>query len=206
MLGDEFFFVAHDDTTGNSRLHAKASGLGLAAALLTELLFVNRITIQSGILTVIDRHPPDDGLAHMVLDQVLSEPRQRSVHTWLAFFGQTATDAVAQRLLRSGRVRANQVRRAFRATTVYTPVDTSTAAWAESRLRHLLTSGRPMTLDDAALVGLISATGLRDRILWDADAEARRYLTHVLDTLPAPLRELNAHTEAAIGDATLSRR
>ena len=206
LLGDEFFFVAHDDTTGKSRLHATASGLGLAAALLAELLFINRIAIQSGSLAVIDNRPPDDWLAHMVLDQLVSEPQHRSVRTWLAFLGQTARESVAQRLLRSGRVRTNQVRRTFRTMTVYPPVDTSAAAWPESRLRHLLNTGKPMSLDDAALVGLISATGLCDRILWDAHADAHRYLAHVLDTLPTPLQELNAHAEAAIGDATLSRR
>jgi hypothetical protein len=206
LLGDEFYFVAHEDTTGKPRLHASATGLGLASALLAELVMTGRITVQDGMLSILDRRPPDDALAHTTLDQLVGEQRHRAVRTWLAFLGQTATVAVAQRLLRAGQVQERTTRRAFRTTVSYIPVDMSVAAWPETRLRHLLTGGRPMTVPDATLAGLASATGLRDRILWDTDTKARRYFAHASASLPAPLRELIAHTEAAVGDAVLTHR
>jgi hypothetical protein len=206
LLGDEFYFVAHEDTTGKPRLHPRAVGLGLSSALLAELVMFGRITVQAGVLSILDRRPPDDALAHTTLDQLIGEQQHRAVRIWLAFLAQTAAGAVAQRLLRAGYVQASRSRRAFRTIVTYVPTDISTAAWPENRLRHLLTSGKPMTVPDAMLAGLASATGLTERILWDADANARRYFAHALASLPAPLRELVAHTEAAVGDAVLTHR
>jgi hypothetical protein len=206
LLGDEFYFVAHEDTTGKPRLHAGAVGLGLASALLAELVMFGRITVHAGAVSILDRRPPEDALAHTTLDQLIGEQQHRAVRTWMAFLAQTAAATVAQRLLRAGHVQITQTRRAFRTTVTYVPVDMSVAAWPENRLRHLLTSGKPMTVPDAMLAGLASATGLTERILWDTDANARRYFAHALASLPAPLRELMAHTEAAVGDAVLTHR
>ena len=42
VLADQFFLIAHEDRTGRSRLHPRATGLGLAAALLGELMLTGR--------------------------------------------------------------------------------------------------------------------------------------------------------------------
>lgn len=206
LLADELYFIAHDDATGKPQLHGRAAGLALAGALLAELVLFERITVQGGMLDIVDRRPPDDALAHTTLHQLIGEQQHRAVRTWLAFLGQSARTAVAQRLQRAGHIRQTEVRRAFRTTTVYVPVDMSAAAWPENRLRHLLTSGKQITMTDAALAGFAGAAGLTERILWDADADARRYYSYVVGSLPTPLRELIAHTEAAVGDAVLSNR
>jgi hypothetical protein len=205
QLADEYYFVAHEDTTGKPRLHPGAVGLGSACALLTELMFAERVSIRSGQILVMDRTPPADALAHTTLDQLIREPQVRSARTWLSFFAQTATEGIAQRLLRAGEVRAERVRRGLRQVTIYVPVNMSAAAWPEHRLRHTFVGGKSISLGDAALAGIIVAIGLTDRIMWDVDAEGRRYLSQILASLPLPLRELFAHTEAAVGDAVLSK-
>ena len=48
MLADQYFLIAHEDRTGRSRLHPRATGLGLAAALLGELMLEGRLRIVEG--------------------------------------------------------------------------------------------------------------------------------------------------------------
>lgn len=204
LLADELFLIAHDDTTGRPRLHLRAAELGLAGALLGELLLYGRIAVHGGRLTVVDRRPPDDALAHTVLDQVIAEPQYRAVRIWLAFLAGQAVDAVGQRLERAGRVTRTQ--RRWGRVVRYVPVDMSTAAWPGHRLRLFLTRGEPMTVTDTLLAGLVSATGLTSQVLWDAPASSHEYLASLIAALPPPLRELVAHLQAAVGDAVLSHR
>ncbi|GAA2712583.1 hypothetical protein GCM10010429_30280 [Micromonospora olivasterospora] len=58
-------------------------------------------------------------------------------------------------------------------------------------------------MPDAVLLGLVSAAGLTHELLWDAGPRAQHRLGLVVPALPPPLRELVAHTEAAVGAAVL---
>jgi UPF0755 protein len=46
VLADQFYLIAHEDRTGRSRLHPRATGIGLAASLLGELVLDNRLRIN----------------------------------------------------------------------------------------------------------------------------------------------------------------
>jgi len=205
LLADDFYFVAHDDTSGRSRLHPRATGLGLASALLAELVLYGRITVSSGTVTIVDRQPPEDALAHTVLDQLLGERQHRAIGTWLAFLSRDATEQVSQRMTRAGHLERTESRGLLRTTVRYLPLDRSAAAWPEARLRRLLTRGEQMTAQDAVLAGVIDATDLTRHVLWDGDARSFQYLAWVISSLPPALRELVAQTHAAVGNAVLSR-
>src|SRR2546429_354345 len=85
LLGaDDLFFVRHDDRTGNPGLHPRAIGLGLAAALLGELMLSHRLSITDGHLVVVNDQPPRDVVVHAVLDHVIAEQQPHAVRTWLA--------------------------------------------------------------------------------------------------------------------------
>jgi hypothetical protein len=205
LLADAFWFVAHDDTTGKPRLHSGASGLGLAAALLGELLLDGRVDAFGDQLWVVDPEPPDDPLGRVVLQHLVAEPEHRAIRTWLAFLRQNGPRSITQRLELSGKVVARESRRRLRKCVQYEPADLRYSAWPETRLRSLLEHGGEWTLPDRMLAGLVSATGLSTRMLWDADVGVRRALDHVVDgLLPAP-KAIIAHTEAAVGDAVLSQ-
>ena len=204
LLADEFYLIAHDDTAGRRRLSPRTAGLGLAGALLGELVFYGRILVHHGRLVVLDRRPPADALAHTTMDQILAEPQAHTVRVWLAFLAEHAADAVGQRLERAGLVTPTRSR--WRRRARYVPVDMSTAAWPEHRLRLHLARGEPLALTDAVLAGLVCATGLAAQVLWDTPASARHHLAHAIGGLPQPLRELTAHVETAVGAAVLSHR
>lgn len=206
LLADDFFLIAHDDRDGRSRLSPKAVDLGLAGAMLGELVLEQRLLVEGPRLRVINREPPLDALAHTTLATMLAEPQHREVRTWLAYLGQTAVEQVGARLVRGGVVQQTHVRRLLKTTVRYVPTDINLPAGRVVRLRRLLTSGEPMRVADTTLGGLAEATGLTGHILWDTDAASVRRLQVLIAALPPPLRDLILEVEAAVGDAVLSQR
>jgi hypothetical protein len=205
-FADDFFRLAHDDGTGRPRLNRVATGLGLAAALLGELTWLGKITVQDGSLYLIDSSPPDDALAHALLAQVLAEPQHREVRIWLEFFSREAQDQVARRLWQAGHVRKEVSRRLLRQSVTWVPTDVNVAYHPWWRLTTHLHGQKPMDHGDAFLAGLAAVTGLDRELLLDAPPSARRALESLVTAVWPPLRELLMHTEAAVGDAVLHYR
>ncbi|MER7891411.1 GPP34 family phosphoprotein [Micromonospora sp. NPDC094482] len=205
LIADEFFLIAHNDSRGKAKLHPAANGLGLAAGLLGELLLYGHVMVTDGLVTVLDRRPPADALAHTVLDQLVGEPQHRAVRTWLSFLAQTSVASVGERLARAGVLRRQETRRLLRTSVSYLPVDLNAVAWPATRLRALLDRPEPPSVPDALLLGLIVAAGLSREVLWSAGPRAHHRLNVLIPALPAPLKELVAHTEAAVGAAVLRR-
>ena len=153
---------------------------------------------------MLDRRPPADALAHTVLDQLIGEPQHQAVRTWLSFLAQTARPtSVGERLARAGVLRRQESRRLLRTSVSYLPIDLNAVAWPATRLRALLERPDPPTVPDALLLGLVAATGLTREVLWSAGPRAHHRLSVLIPALPAPLKELVAHTEAAVGAAVL---
>ena len=204
-LADELFFIVHDVQTGKLRLHARTAGLGLAGGLLSELVLNGNLDVANGTLTVIDGQPlPEDDLGYRVLRQLTADRQNRSLRTWLAFFAQGAVERVGVRLTRAGQVQANKTRRPWGTVVRYVPTDLNTAVWPADRLNLLVSRGDPLEFSDAMLAGLVAVTGLTKQVWWDGDAVTLRNIAAAVASLPIPLREILAHTEAAVGDATLS--
>jgi hypothetical protein len=206
LLADEFWLLAHDDVTGRPRLSSRVLGLGLAGALIGELVDTRNVVIQQGVVHLVNRTPPPDALTHTVLDQIDAEVRQHPVRTWLAYLSRTTAEMVAQRLQRSGMVRRESSRRVLKQVTVYRPVDANRAAWPTARLSTTLRRQAPLSEPDAFLVGLAAATGLDQVILDGAGPGPRDYLAHVVASLPASQHQIVSYAEAAVGDAVLTQR
>lgn len=213
MLADQYFLIAHEDRTGRSRLHPRATGLGLAAALLGELMLEGRVRIIEGDLHIVSRQPPSDALSHDVLDLLIAQPQHRDVRTWLAFLSQDAALRVGERLMRLGAVEPVTRRRMLGgATTLYmpnNPAQRNAAAWAPARLANMLMRGMEMSVSDRLLVGLVAATGLTRHVLYDYEMHrnAILLLPNAVNSLPGDLRELVEFTEASVGSVlTVGRR
>jgi hypothetical protein len=212
VLADQYYLIAHEDRTGRSRLHPRATGLGLAAALMSELILDGRVGIADGDLVILDRHPPADALAHDILDLLVAQPRHRDVRTWLAFLSQDSAIRVGERLMRLGAVEPVTRRRMLSTQTLYMPNSAeqrNAAAWAPARLANLLVRGIEMRVSDRVLVGLIAATGLTRHVLYDFEMHRHAFQTlpNAVDSLPGDLRELVEYTEASVGSVlTVGRR
>lgn len=209
-LADEFFLITWDTAgSGKPVLHARATSLGLAGALLAELTLAGRLVVQGAQIRVSARAPVQDALAHDVLRVMTATPELSDVRTWLAYLAQDAVEAVAGRLIRAGLVDREESRSVLlRRTDRYRATDYAKAAWPVHRVEMLLADGRPMAPADMALVALIDATGLLDSLISGMHDRrgARRYLAAVMATMPAPLRDLTGHVRTAVGDAVLSYR
>jgi Golgi phosphoprotein 3 (GPP34) len=211
LLADEFYLIAHEDRTGRSRVHPRATGLGLAAALLGELMLLDRVRVYGGDLYVMSHEPPGDALSHNVLDLLVVQRQHRELRTWLAFLAQDAEVWVGERLLRAGVVEPVTRRRLRGAQTVYMPMNSrqrNAVAWAPVRLANILVQGRAIDITDRVLAGLVLATGLTRHVLWDFAAH-RSGLTHlytIVESLPVDLRELIEHTEASVGSVLAAGR
>jgi hypothetical protein len=209
LLADDLFLLAHDEVSGKPRLHPRVTGIGLAGALLGELVLFGHADVLPDadaryFVVVTDPGPIDDALAHAVLGQVKADGRPRTVRAWLGYLAQTATHNVGERLGAAGLLARTHSRLPRRGSR-WTPTDLATAAWPATRLRMLLSKNEPVTVPDAALAGFALGCGLGQQILWDTPPSAREYLDCLLAGLPDALRALLAQTESAVGDAVLSR-
>jgi len=203
-LADDLYLMAHHEVSGKPHLAPRAVGLGLAGALLAELILAGSIRLSPGGVVVAGRTPPEDVLARSVLGLVLSEREHYAARDWLLFLARTAAGDVAGRLGQSGYL-AQAASRRPRGGQRWVPVSPDCAFAPISRVLSVLDPARPVTVTAAALAGLASACGLGPRVLMYAP-RARRGLEDAAGQLPAGLRDLIAQTRAAVDSAVLSHR
>lgn len=206
-LANEFFQVVHHDVRGELRLPVRTCAVGLAAALLGELIFDQRIVLHGGLVRVCSSAPVHDDVGRAVLAQIVAEPEHRDVRVRLESLSVDAYDLVAHRLWQQGAVRRTETRRLFgRSSVEWMPTDWNTAAWSHLRLRIALERKEPLDDVDVVLAELATAAGLTDLLLSDIPAAAAEYLHDRTSVLHPALRELIAHTTAAFGNSVLTYR
>ncbi|MEO3811971.1 GPP34 family phosphoprotein [Sphaerisporangium sp. B11E5] len=203
-LADDLYFVMHDDVTGRPRLHPRLASLGLAGAVIGELMLTERVTIELASaqdrLYVTSRAPTGDPLTQGVLSQVIAEP-QHPVLTWLVFFARTILNDVTDRMIAANLLNPPSKHMFKQHPPV--PVSTNTAAWPLARLNLAVQQRQPPVFPDSVLYGLFAATGGAQRALWEHDPA---FVATTIATLPVPLRRLIVQTEVAVGKAVISRR
>jgi Golgi phosphoprotein 3 (GPP34) len=204
-LADDLYLLAHHEATGKPHLQPRAAGLGLAGALLAELMLSGSIYLRPGQIIVADRSPPRDGLAQSVLRLVVSEPGQLAARDWLLFLARTAAQDVALRLEQSGYLTRISPRRPWRGER-WVPVDSDCAFAPLLRVKSALDSSQPVTAQNAALAGLAAACGLGSHLALYLPPKARHRLQEAAQQLHPSLRDLIAQTQAAVDSALLSHR
>jgi hypothetical protein len=162
-LADDLYLIAHHETTGRPLLQPRAVSLGLAGALLAELIPAGAIEIVAGGVAVVDPGPPEDGLAREVLGQVHGERAQHLTQTWLAFLARTAPADVADRLEQSGYLTRAPARWPWSGQR-WIPADAECAFTPVARVKSALDPSRQVTAQGAALAGLAAACGLGARL------------------------------------------
>jgi len=207
-LADDLYLAAHDSSRGRCLLTPATLGLGLAAALLGELVFWRRLEMRDNQLTVLDDRPTPEPATSAVLEQLLRESHHRQIRDWIAFLATgVATELVERRLARIGLVRREEKRGLLGTRVRFVPTDPAVAAWPGTRIRIAATRGELLDSPDLVLTGLVLATGLDQHVLVTLETRERDHLFDQLRRrLPAPLHHLVGHAEAAVGDAVMARR
>jgi len=204
LVADDLYLMAHHELTGRPLLQPRPLGIGLAGALLAELMLGGSITVRPGGVVLAGRSWPADDLARRVRDQIAGEYQPRPLPEWLLFWARTAAVDLAGRLERAGylmRVGGWVRRRPGR----WVSVDPDWAFGPLLRVRSALDPARPFDPREVALAGLAVASGLGFR-LDQYLTPVGRALAEAIGYLGPDLRELIAQTQAAVDSALLSHR
>lgn len=204
-VADDLYLLAHDDVTGKPFLQSRALGLGLAGALLAELMFAQVIWVNAERIELTRQGEPADGLGHHILGVLQSEPEWHPLRDWLTFLAASSVQDVGWRLERAGYLSQVRSRRPWRGTR-FMPADSDAAFAPLIRARAVLDPARPATVSDGVLAGLAVGCGLGPHILPYAPADARKTLQAAIRHLHPGLRNLIAQTQAAVDSALLSHR
>lgn len=203
LVADDLYLMAHHEVTGKPYLHHRAMGVGLAGALLAELVLAGKVRVWPDAILPAAWGAPADELARTVLDLVVSE--RRPVPDWLAFLARSAEGDVARRLERQEYVALARSPRLWRGER-WVPVDPDCAFAPLFRAQAALDPGKPVTVRGATLAGLATACGLGSRLLPYGPRGARRCLDETVRQLAPDLRDVIAHTQAATDALLLSQR
>jgi len=219
-IAGDFWCIAFDEHRLRPRVPDQVAGMGLAGALVCELLVSGHAEVTSeGELHPLNVQPPAEAVARSVFESLWAHPDERDLAIWIKYLALTSFDDVARRLVLADVVRAGRpgglmagLRRAVGSgrEVMYEATNGSKLAWPAVRVGNML-RGTPeamLNLPDLLCAGLAVATGLLDHVLWDPDlhAQARRNLPSLLTQIPPASAMVLARTESAVGDAVLTNR
>jgi hypothetical protein len=199
-LADDLYLIAHHERTGRPLLAPRALGLGVAGAVLAELILADAIDVSAGQITLTGVAPAE-ALAAAVVSVVAAEHHPRPVGDWLAFLGRTAPADVGARLEQAGYLAAarswrGQRRRPVNADCAFAPI---------TRVKGGLEPGQAGT-PAVTLAALAAACGLGAHLALYLPPAALRHLPGVAGRLMPPLREVITQTQAAVDAAVLAHR
>lgn len=204
LIADDLYLLSHDDRTGRPRLRQRPLSIGLAGALLTELMLGDSIGLDRGGVLVPRRRRPADDLGRRVQAQIAAGGTPRPARDWLLYLARGATKDVAGRLEQAGYL--EHVRSTIPGLSDrWVPVDTNWAFAPVIRVRSALDPSRPLDPRHAVLAGLAWASGLSFRFTQSAVVGGRS-VDAVLDCLVPGLRFIITQTQAAVDSTMLSHR
>ncbi|MEU4231093.1 GPP34 family phosphoprotein [Nonomuraea sp. NPDC026600] len=209
ILADDLFFAMWDTThSGLPHLHPSRAALGLAGALIGELVLHNRLTVAGEHLRVVDPRRVHEAVADGALASIMASPRHTAVRTWLEYLAKDAVKNVTGRLI-AARLLTREQPTLFRRQQRFRYTQFTKAMWPSTRLKLDLDERKPMTVQDMLLAALVDACDLMRVVIEDpADRPAAKaYLAALLkERMPQPLKDLTGSVRAAVGDSVLTYR
>lgn len=158
-LADQFYLLARDDWRGRLLLPERIFGLGAGGALLVELALDGFVALDAGRIVVRRDDDPGDHVLADVIKVLRQEPVAPLVRDLLAFLAHRAAAEIAIRLAVADLVTRQHSRMRLRPGT-WVPKDANTAATVGVLLSSPLLHGEQLSVQQAALAGLVRATGL----------------------------------------------
>lgn len=198
-LRDELYLLAHDDNTGSARLHTGSLSVGLAGAILVELLLAGRVTLRDGRIKNEYLDAAGDLITEAAMAHVRGGPTLPYVAGWLRGFADAGLyERIRANLLAVGILRRNP--RRLRAD-LYPPVHTVWTVWARGRIRSVLYGYDPPDAQCAALCGLVDVLGIHEHLSLNEPPNQLRHALRVVASghLP-PVRHVIATVAEVVGD------
>ncbi|MBM7078065.1 GOLPH3/VPS74 family protein [Micromonospora humida] len=209
-LRDELYLLAHNDDTGQPHIHRQALALGLAGAVLIDLVLAGRTILDN------DDHPAgeqrvkihiDRPVGDLIADTALTSLRHARpappLRHWLRGFADDLYERTRAGLHAAGILRHTSRRRLaglIRADT-YLPTQTRWPVIARARLRYLADGREQPDNHTAALAGLVVALHLTPHLfLPDNTTVVTAHLRAIAHQHLRPVRDITAAVDAAVGD------
>jgi hypothetical protein len=200
-LADDLWLMAHHERSGRPLLAPRAAGLGLAGALLGELVLDGAISVTASAVTAAGPAPGEE-LAAGVLGLVAAEPGPWPAQDWLAFLARTVPAGVAGRLARAGYLTPGRSWRGQR----WVPADPDCAFAPIARAKSGLDQHWDADIHGVALAALADGCGLGARLALYVPAASRHRLPGAAGRLDPALREVITQTQVAVDSAVLAHR
>ncbi|MEV1321282.1 GPP34 family phosphoprotein [Micromonospora arborensis] len=210
-LRDELFLLGHNDDTGQPHIHRTALALGLAGAVLIDLVLAGRIALDANDarpaedrwLRLHTNQPVGDLIADTALASIGFARTAPLLKAWLRGFSDDLYPRTRAGLVTAGILRHTARRRlgGLVRADVYLPTNPKWAVVARARLRYLATGQERPDNHTAAFAGLVAVLGLTDHLYLDDDTVAlTTHLKTIADQHHRPVRDITATVDAAVGD------
>jgi hypothetical protein len=202
-LHQELYLLAHDEE-GRPVIHMPALRLGLAGAVLLDLVLTARLDLVGGQLVVHDRTAIGDGVVDTVVPALLADRHRqdRQLRTWLKRLAEDADERTRASLVAAG-VLARTSRRGLGIVprTTYEPTSHAPTVIARSGPRYAVHGHQYPDTQCAALCGLLAVLRLHDTLYLDLSAtDLLNRLRWIAYHQARPVREITDAVEALIGE------
>ncbi|MEU8082546.1 GPP34 family phosphoprotein [Micromonospora sp. NPDC049101] len=212
-LRDELFLLGHDDDSGQPQIHRQALALGLAGAVLIDLVLAGRVAFdpadgddQPGAerrLWLRLHEPFGDLIADSALSSIQYARPAPSLRGWVRGFAGDLYERTRAGLVAGGILRHQQRRRfgGLARSDRYLLVDVKWPIVARARLHYIATGRDQPDNHTAALAGLVTTLGLLNHLyLADDIAVLAAQLHAIAERHYQPVRDITAAVDAAVGD------
>jgi Golgi phosphoprotein 3 (GPP34) len=180
-LADELLMLAYDDETGRCCVPGIALDLGMAAAILIDLILHGRIEVADRVIVPLDPDPTGHETDDEVLHRIVAEKPQ-PVAFWLQRLRHNLRHRVLDRLIAEGVMRDQDVT-AWDVLRVhrYPMIDSRAEEAARGRLAAALAGDGVPDERTAALAALVAATRMESTLglTGEAVANAHRQLEKI---------------------------
>lgn len=198
-LSENLFFLGHDPFTGKPRIRQDILDIGLAGAVLADLVFDERVALDNGVVILRNRYATGDPVTDRVLALVAREAGRHGVRDWVEHLRDKVFPVVSAGLTERGLVVPKESRGILRKSVTYPPADLRTASAPRARIRAVMLGRTRCDLPTAALALLAWALGLDD--IAEPDLTRRQmadWVAQLKNMTIEPIEGLVAGTEAAV--------
>ncbi|MEV4316477.1 GPP34 family phosphoprotein [Actinocrispum sp. NPDC049592] len=198
-LGESLFFLGNDPFTGKPRIAQPVLDIGLAGAVLADLLFDERIALQRGVVVLTSRYATGNAAADRTLALIMGEMDQHGVRDWVQHLQDKVTASLTLSLAERRMVSPKENRTFLKRTILYPPADLRTASEPRARIRAAVLGRTSCDLPTATLALLGWAIGLDD--ICEPDLPRRQFgewTERVKSMIIEPIGTLITAVEAAV--------
>lgn len=198
-LVEALFFLAHDEFTGKSQVARPSLEICLTGAIICDLLFTGRISVNSGCPTATGKHGRGDRASGAVLAEIAAEAAAYPLREWIDHLRPTVVDLVVDQLMDAGLVTRAAERSLLRRAPRYPPTDLLVAAAGLTEIRGAVLGPAKPDVYNVSLALLAWHLGLDDLCEPQLDRRMlRTWLDRAAKPMPPAAAEVLAAVEASI--------